>query len=32
MGEHFVAAEIDEMFDMAYHVKHVDHIFDRVFA
>lgn len=25
------AAEIDAMFDMAYHVNHVDMIFDRVF-
>ena len=26
------AAEIDAMFDMGYHTKHVDYIFDRVFA
>lgn len=29
---HLGAAEIDAMFDMAYHVKQVDFIFDRVFA
>jgi len=26
------AAEIDAMFDMGHHTKHIDTIFDRVFA
>jgi len=29
---HLGAAEIDDMFDMAYHTKHVDTVFARVFA
>ena len=30
--KHLSAAELDEMFDMAYHTKHVDTIFKRVFG
>jgi adenylosuccinate lyase len=31
IGKRLSAAEIDAMFDMEYHTKHVDTIFDRVF-
>jgi adenylosuccinate lyase len=31
IAAHLSAAEIDDMFDMNYHVKHVDTIFARVF-
>jgi adenylosuccinate lyase len=32
IAEHLSPAEIDEMFDMAYHTKQVDTIFERVFT
>jgi len=32
IAEHLSPAEIDEMFDMAYHTKHIDTIFERVFT
>jgi len=31
IGKHLDGAAIDEMFDLAYHTKHVDLIFERVF-
>ena len=32
IAKHLKPAEIDEMFDLAYHTKNVDYIFDRVFV
>jgi len=32
VAKHLSAAELDDMFDIAYHLKHVDTIFKRVFG
>ena len=32
VSAHLTAAQLDELFDLGYHLKHVDTIFDRVFG
>ncbi|TDI68413.1 MAG: adenylosuccinate lyase, partial [Alphaproteobacteria bacterium] len=32
VAAHLDSAELDELFDLSYHTKHVDTIFERVFG